>query len=271
MPRHSLIAIVILALVASAAYAETVGGSVREGNSLYREEKYEGALKKYKAAQVESPSDERIMFNLGNAQYRLDSHEEALSEYLGASLADDDQMEAHSHYNAGNALYRAGRLEEAVDQYLGTLELTPADEDAKHNLEFVRNEIRRRMERQQQRRQEQQKEKEKEQKESESLDGSGQPGEKDKESQQKNEQQQGEQPEKKESDRQKSDQPPKPQGADQKEQPEPAEQKPVPRQELSEKNLQRWLDSVEAETAENMKAFLRKQQPARVTAYPEDW
>ena len=166
MRRLSLITILVLAVFATPVFGETVTGSVRAGNSLYREGKYEEALKKYKAAQVESHSDERIMFNLGNAQYKLGRYEEALSEYLQSAQMEDPSVQAQSYYNAGNALYRAGKLEEAVEQYLKSLEIDPNDEDSKFNLEFVRREIRRRMNEQQQRQQEQQKEKEQEEKES---------------------------------------------------------------------------------------------------------
>ena len=40
---------------------------------------------------------------------------------------------------------------------------------------------------------------------------------------------------------------------------------------MSDENMQRWLDAVENETAENIKDFLKKQQPVNVIAFPEDW
>ena len=44
------------------------------------------------------------------------------------------------------------------------------------------------------------------------------------------------------------------------------------REETTDKaNIQRWLDAIEAETAENMKEFLRERQPMDVIVYPEDW
>ena len=54
-------------------------------------------------------------------------------------------LEAQALYNLGNAMYRQGKLEEAVEYYKKTLELDPEDEDARKNLEFVREEIKRRM------------------------------------------------------------------------------------------------------------------------------
>ncbi len=274
MLRLSLLALMTVALVAPAAYAENAAAAVRSGNSLYRDGKYEEALKKYEAAQVESPADERVMFNLGNAQYKLGRHEEALSEHLRSAQARDTEMGAQSRYNAGNALYRNGRLEEAVDQYLRSLEIDPEDEDAKYNLEFVRREIRRRMNEQEQRQEQQQEQQEQQeqQKESQGKDPSGGQGSPEQQDQESDRQQETPQQKEKEPERQddsKPDEQPAPgQGA----QPdETHKRQATPPQKVSDENLQRWLDAVEAETAENMKEFLRKQQPAAGVVYPEDW
>ena len=39
-----------------------------------------------------------------------------------------------------------GRLKDSVEYYKKTLEINPNDKDAKHNLDFVRKEIKRRIE-----------------------------------------------------------------------------------------------------------------------------
>jgi Ca-activated chloride channel family protein len=271
MPRYSfhLLAIIIAALASTPAFAETVAGAVSEGNTLYLDGKYEDALKKYEAAQVESPDDERIMLNLGGAQYKLENYGRALSEFVKATPARDKKIGARGHYNAGNALYRAGKLEDAVDQYLKTLEIDSDDGDAKHNLEFVRREIQRRME-QQQERQEQQ---EQEQQDSEGSSEMGEPQPKDQESQ-------GQQGQPSENDQRKDQEAPEQQAdsspdnspqQNQEEQQEPPEEGGAPPRNISDESLQQWLDAVEAESAENMKDFLRRQQPNRVIAYPEDW
>jgi tetratricopeptide (TPR) repeat protein len=49
--------------------------------------------------------------------------------------------QAKGYYNSGNVLYREGKWEEAIGAYKKALELNPNDEDAKYNLEFVRQKI----------------------------------------------------------------------------------------------------------------------------------
>jgi Ca-activated chloride channel family protein len=267
MLRRSLLAIALLFFTAPAAMAETAAASVREGNSLYIEGKYEEALEKYQAAQVESPGDRRIMFNLGDAQYRLERHDKALPEYLRAAEDEDKPMSARSHYNAGNALYRAGRLEDAIGQYLKTLELDPDDEDAKYNLEFVRREIERREKQQQQRQQQQ------EQQDQDSSSEIGEPQEQDKKPNEQDGSQPKDAPEQRqdESEQEKDSQPQSAPEEKQDGQPGRQEKEPSSEQSASDENIQRWLDAVEAESADNMKDFLKKQQPNQIVSYPEDW
>lgn len=277
MLRRSVLAIAVLLLAAPAVMAETAAASVRKGNSLYLEGKYDEALKKYQAAQVESPGDRRIMFNLGDVQYRLENREKALSEYLRAAEGEDKQMSAQSHYNAGNALYRAGRLEDAIGQYLKTLEIDPDDEDAKYNLEFVRREIQRREEQQQQRQQQQQEQEQQQQQreqhqQSESSE-TDEPQEQDTTSNKQDGPQPKDSPEQNQegSDQNNDSQPQSAPEHNQNKQPGRQKKESSSEQSASDENIQRWLDAVEAESAENMKDFLKKQQPNQIVSYPEDW
>ncbi len=288
MWRPSLIAIIGLAVFASAGFAETSSHAVREANSLYSQGKYDEALKKYQAAQVESPADRRIMYNLGNAQYKLGQFANALSEYSNATLLEDSRDRAHSHYNAGNALYRMGKLEDAVEQYLEALKNDPNDEDAKYNLEFVRQEIRRRMD-EQQKRQQEQKDKEKSQQDTKQQ-GKEDPKKEEQNAEQQQADQQKDQSNQNSSSRQGTNgQQEQEQGKEQSQQNPPqteggeqtgggSEEKAQGQManageqgQMSKENVQRWLDAVEAETAKNMKDFLGKRQSGQVVTPSKDW
>ncbi len=273
-----LFLIVGLAMFPSPAPCETASGSVRKANKLYVEGKYEEALKEYKAAQVNSPDDERIMLNMGNAQYKLGHYDEALSGYAMSAGNADPKIRAQSYYNAGNSLYRIGKLEEAVDQYRKALENDPNDEDAKYNLEFVQREINRRMNEQQKRQQEQGK---KGQQKQEPKQGApNQQPEQQKGRQGQNQQQEAPQQGKKQEENpppEKREQSGAVQEADRQqagasEQSGNAQAAQVEQDaKMDKENVQRWLEAVEAESAENMKEFLRKQQQGQVVTNPKDW
>ncbi|MCP4993136.1 MAG: tetratricopeptide repeat protein, partial [Gammaproteobacteria bacterium] len=66
------------------------------------------------------------------AQYLAGQYQESLT-----TLQELDSPRAN--YNRGNSLARLGRLNEAITAYEKVLAQTPDDQDAKHNLELVKN------------------------------------------------------------------------------------------------------------------------------------
>ena len=165
---------------------------------------YDQALQGFVDAQVERPEDPHLALNVGSAHYKMKNYGEAAASYgRAAATSEDPELRARALYNLGNVAFREGKLEEAVRLYQSALESKPDDPDAKFNLEFVRNEIRRRHE-EAKKRQEQQKEKqqqggEQQQKEQEQQGEQGQDEKQEKEEQQgqeekqEQEQQQGQQ------------------------------------------------------------------------------
>lgn len=117
---------------------------------------YDQALQGFVDAQVERPEDPRLALNVGSAHYQMRNFKDAGTAYgQAAAKTQDPKLRAQALYNLGNVAYREGQLEEAVKLYQAALELNPDDEDAKFNLEFVRNEIRRRHEEAKKRQEEQ--------------------------------------------------------------------------------------------------------------------
>jgi len=143
---------------ASPAAAESVARKLRQGEKAYHEERYDEALRTFLDAQVERPEDILIKYNIGQSQYRVRNWADAESAFLDTAASGDPALEQASLYNLGNTAYRQGKLEEAVAHYQQALDRDPDDEDARFNLEFVREEIRRRIEEDSRRRQEQDRE-----------------------------------------------------------------------------------------------------------------
>ena len=116
---------------------------------------YDQAVQGFVDRQVERPDEPALALNLGSAYYSMRDFEQADQAFGQAALATDPEMRQQALYNLGNSAYRQGRLEESVALFQSALELNPDDEDAKFNLEFVRDEIRRRIEEAQKRQEEQ--------------------------------------------------------------------------------------------------------------------
>ncbi len=126
--------------------AATLHETVKKGADLYARGKYDEALNAFVDGQIEHPEDAQLKYDIASSKYMMKNYEEALKGYLDvAATARNARLEEKALFNAGNALYRQGKLEEAIEYYKKALELDPADKDAQQNIEFVREEIKRRM------------------------------------------------------------------------------------------------------------------------------
>ncbi len=105
---------------------------------------YDQALERFADAQTKRPDDPELSLNLGATLYRLNDFEAADAAFFRASAIGDEELRAQALYNLGNSAYRQGKLSDAVDFYMASLEANPDDHDAKFNLEFVREEMKRR-------------------------------------------------------------------------------------------------------------------------------
>ncbi len=146
LPAILLLCFIILRTPVPATGGILPSSKPKEGIKMYNTKDYDKALSTFLDAQIDSPDDPLLQYNIGNTCYRMGNYEEASRNYLSAAnMAKDIELEEKAYYNLGNSAYRMGKLDEAVNWYMKALELKPDDEDAKHNLEFVRNEIKRRI------------------------------------------------------------------------------------------------------------------------------
>ncbi len=134
------------------AAAATVGSSIRQGNKLYAEKKYEDAVQKYQKALKKQSESDIVNFNIGSAYYQSGDFEKAAGHFQKALLSSDNKLRQGAYYNLGNTFYRQGEaigpqnpqaalplLERSLAQYEQALQISPEDEDAKFNYEFVKH------------------------------------------------------------------------------------------------------------------------------------
>ncbi len=131
----------IVSVLSISASAQSGRKQVTEGNRLYLEEKYDEANNKYQDALLENPTSFSVQFNVGNVLYKKNNYEKALESYQKVLDTDDPLFQSQTYYNIGNTLYRSGKLPESILSYEQALKLNPEDQDAKYNLEYVRNKL----------------------------------------------------------------------------------------------------------------------------------
>jgi len=130
------------------ARAKTFGSIVREAREAYGKNDFAAAAERYGEAAAKRPDDPRVRFNGAVADYQAGRFDRAARGFEGIVGAGNNERYQESRafqesawYNLGNARYRAGDLDGAVEAYTKALELDPADEDARRNLEFVKKKI----------------------------------------------------------------------------------------------------------------------------------
>lgn len=120
-------------------------GSTERGEAAYKKGEFRTALKEFQDAQVDAPQRSDRSYNTANGYYKIKQYEEANQLFSSVSKSDNRALKENGFYNGGNTAYRQGKLDNAVDAYKKALEIDPKDEDAKYNLNFVQQEIARRL------------------------------------------------------------------------------------------------------------------------------
>lgn len=230
-------------------YGESLYSTIEKGSTLYQSEQYDEALKSFVDAQIESPENPQLKYNVANAHFNMKNYEEAIKNYQDvAATAQDIQLEEKSLYNIGNCIYRQGKLEEAVEYYKKALDLDPNDQDAKYNLEFVREEIKKRInEAKKREQQQQQKESEKQEGEKEQKEQGQQP-QPEEHKQKQQQEQQGKQQEKQEQQQPSKGEQEKKAGKDQMKKTKP----------MTPEEAERWLRSLKEDRKAHKKREKRK-------------
>jgi len=127
---------------------------IQRGNKLYRQAKYDEALKLYHQAQIKNPDLPLIEYNIGTARFKKGDYSAAINSFEKAAATKDKGLEAKANYNIANSRYKLGALKkntdigqaiklyrESLDYYKRAVDLDPQDSDAKINHELVEKEL----------------------------------------------------------------------------------------------------------------------------------
>jgi Ca-activated chloride channel family protein len=154
---RSIIPIILIGILLPILLSAQPGrGKVKEGNKLYKEQKFDAAQNKYQDALLENPNSPLIQFNVGDVIYKKKDYQKAMESFQKTLKSNDVNLQSKTCYNLGNTLYQMNKLPESILEYQQALKLNPNDQDAKYNLEYVRNKLKQNSQPQQQNPQNQQ-------------------------------------------------------------------------------------------------------------------
>ena len=130
-------------IVAHGARGQSTRSLIREGNGLFRDQKYTDAEVSYRKALEKEKSLVQGHFNLGDALHKQGKFDEAMKEYETAlGEAQEKDTKAYAYYNIGNSQLRQQSYQDAIKSYIETLKINPEDEDAKYNLSYALEKLR---------------------------------------------------------------------------------------------------------------------------------
>ena len=139
---NSCVIAICIIFVPKIISASTADKKAVEGMTLYQNQKFNQASEKFYEAHQGKPNDPKISYNLGNSRYKQGNYEKALQNY-SRSMEQESNLSLNQKtlYNIGNTFFRMNKFKESINAYKKALELNPSDMDAKFNLEFAREQF----------------------------------------------------------------------------------------------------------------------------------
>jgi tetratricopeptide (TPR) repeat protein len=94
------------------------------------------------------------VFNSGDALYKQKKYEDAGKQFIETHKMNEDKVKkSASLYNLGNSFLMANKLQESIEAYKNSLKLKPDNPEAKYNLAYAQDLLRKQQEQQQQQQQ----------------------------------------------------------------------------------------------------------------------
>lgn len=144
----------LLLFFALGSFVQVTPAEASKGEDAYSEGDFLTASTFYDEQLQESPNDARLHYNYGTAAYKNNMFEDAAKAFAEALKSDDLGLQEEAYYNRGNALFQRGNetlqtdpqhtiemWEQAVASFDGALQLDSVNDDARYNLELVKQKL----------------------------------------------------------------------------------------------------------------------------------
>jgi Ca-activated chloride channel homolog len=151
---HAITAIWVSILFTTSLNAQSDKKYIRKGNREYDKDKYPESEISYRRAMDNNKQSPDAIFNIGDALYKQNKFEEAGKQFSeNISQNNDKAKKSAGYFNLGNSLLRANKFEESIEAYKNSLKLQPDNVNAKYNLAYAQDQLKKQQQQQQQQQQ----------------------------------------------------------------------------------------------------------------------
>jgi len=132
------VCLLIAVLLSGGAANAQINRYLNQGNQLYDQQKYKEAAADYAKALARDPNNTAGLFNLGNSFYQEKQYDSSRKIMEAtAKMTKDKRGQSAANYNIGNTYMAQQKWEDAINSYKETLRKNPQDPDAKYNLSYA--------------------------------------------------------------------------------------------------------------------------------------
>jgi len=136
-------------IVSVSSYAQTDKKYLRKGNREYDKNKYSESEISYRKAIDKNKQSPDAVFNSGDALYKQNKFEDAGKQFIESSNQTADKLKkSDGFYNLGNSFFKANKFQESIDAYKNSLKLYPQNAQAKYNLAYAADQLKKQQEQQ---------------------------------------------------------------------------------------------------------------------------
>ncbi|MDP4223855.1 MAG: tetratricopeptide repeat protein [Bacteroidota bacterium] len=124
---------------------------IRQGNREYEKQKYSESEISYRKAIDKNKLSTDAVFNVGDALYKQKKYEDAGKQFAdNTSMNEKKVKKSTALYNLGNSFLMANKFQESIEAYKNSLMLNPGNMEAKYNLAYAQDLLKKQQQQQQQ-------------------------------------------------------------------------------------------------------------------------
>ncbi len=147
----NILLICVFLLFSAVINAQSDKNYIRKGNKEFERYSYSDAEVSYRKAVDKNKQSSDAVFNVGDALYKQNKFEDAGKQFVeNINLNEDKKKKSEGMYNLGNSLLKANKVQESIEAYKGSLKLRPDNKEAKYNLAYAQDLLKKQQEQQKQ-------------------------------------------------------------------------------------------------------------------------